>query len=107
MSDIIRRLSDRALAFPPAGNRSAVGARRLVLPRHLVHELRVAGSWRPAGTTAPADCPARRSVAGAVAAFERRERRPVAIDDSPPHHRQSGGTMTEPDAIQRRWARVV
>jgi len=31
----------------------------------------------------------------------------VAIDDSPPHHRQSGGTMTEPDAIQRRWARVV
>jgi hypothetical protein len=32
----------------------------------------------------------------------------VAIDDSPPFHDQSGGTMmTEPDAIQRRWARVV
>jgi hypothetical protein len=31
----------------------------------------------------------------------------VAIDESPPHHHQSGGTMTEPDAIQRRWARVV
>jgi hypothetical protein len=31
----------------------------------------------------------------------------VAIDESPSHHDQSGGTMTEPDAIQRRWARVV
>jgi hypothetical protein len=32
----------------------------------------------------------------------------VAIDDSAPFHDQSGGTMmTEPDAIQRRWARVV
>jgi hypothetical protein len=31
----------------------------------------------------------------------------VAIDDGPPHHHRSGGTMTEPDAIQRRWARVV
>jgi Domain of unknown function (DUF4386) len=31
----------------------------------------------------------------------------VAIDDSRPFHDQSGGTMTEPDAIQRRWARVV
>jgi hypothetical protein len=31
----------------------------------------------------------------------------VAIDDSPSRHHQSGGTMTGPDAIQRRWARVV
>jgi hypothetical protein len=32
----------------------------------------------------------------------------VAIDRSPSRHDQSGGTMmTEPDAIQRRWARVV
>jgi hypothetical protein len=31
----------------------------------------------------------------------------VAIGDSAPHHHQSGGTMTGPDAIQRRWARVV
>src|SRR6267143_6634031 len=107
MSDSIRRLSDRALPFHPAGNRSAVVARRLVLPRHLVHEFRVAGAWRPVGTAAPADCPARRSVAGAVAAFERRERRAVAIRGSPSRHDQSGGTMTEPDTIQRRWARVV
>src|SRR5258706_2704952 len=107
MSDIIRRLSDRPLAFPPAGNRSAVGARRRVLPRHLVHEFGVAGPWRPAGPAAPADCPARRSLAGAVAVFERRERRAVAIDGSSSRHRRSGGTMTEQDAIQRRWARVV
>src|SRR5467141_3456508 len=107
MSDSIRRLSDRALPFHPAGNRSAVVARRLVLPRHFVHEFRVAGAWRPVGTAAPADCPPRGSLAGTVAAFERRERRAVAIDDSPPQHHRSGGTMTEPDAIQRRWARVV
>src|SRR6266481_6944377 len=107
MSDIIRRLSDRPLAFPPAGNRSAVGARRLELPRHLVHEFRVAGAWRPAGTAAPADCPAWRGVAGAVAAFERRERRAVAIDGSSSRHDRFGGSMTDPDAIQRRWARVV
>jgi hypothetical protein len=31
----------------------------------------------------------------------------VEIDDSPQFHDQSGGTMTGPDAIQRRWARVV
>jgi hypothetical protein len=31
----------------------------------------------------------------------------VAIDDGPSRHDQSGGTMTGPDAIQRRWARVV
>jgi hypothetical protein len=31
----------------------------------------------------------------------------VAIGESPPFHDQSGGTMTETDAIQRRWARVV
>jgi hypothetical protein len=31
----------------------------------------------------------------------------VAIDDSPPFHDQSGGTMTEPNGIQHRWARVV
>ena len=31
----------------------------------------------------------------------------MAIDDSPLSHDQSGGTMTAPDAIQRRWARVV
>jgi hypothetical protein len=31
----------------------------------------------------------------------------VAIDESPPFHDQSGGAMTESDAIQRRWARVV
>jgi hypothetical protein len=31
----------------------------------------------------------------------------VAIGDSPPLHHQSGGTVTGPDAIQRRWARVV
>jgi len=31
----------------------------------------------------------------------------VAIGDSPPFRDRSGGTMTEPDAIQRRWARVV
>jgi Domain of unknown function (DUF4386) len=31
----------------------------------------------------------------------------VAIYSSPSHHDQSGGTMTGPDAIQRRWARVV
>jgi hypothetical protein len=31
----------------------------------------------------------------------------VAIDDSPLFRDQSGGTMTAPDAIERRWARVV
>jgi hypothetical protein len=31
----------------------------------------------------------------------------VAIDDGSSRHDQSGGTMTEADAIQRRWARVV
>ena len=31
----------------------------------------------------------------------------MAIDDSLLFHDQSGGTMTAPDAIQRRWARVV
>jgi hypothetical protein len=31
----------------------------------------------------------------------------VAIDKSPLFHDQSGGTMTAPDAIERRWARVV
>jgi hypothetical protein len=31
----------------------------------------------------------------------------VAIDESPLFHDQSGGTMTAPDAIERRWARVV
>jgi hypothetical protein len=31
----------------------------------------------------------------------------VAIGKSPRLHDQSGGTMIEPDAIQRRWARVV
>jgi hypothetical protein len=31
----------------------------------------------------------------------------VAIDDSPLFHDHSGGTMTAPDAIERRWARVV
>jgi hypothetical protein len=31
----------------------------------------------------------------------------VAIDDNPLFHDQSGGTMTAPDAIERRWARVV
>ncbi|HEX9083362.1 MAG TPA: DUF4386 domain-containing protein [Gemmatimonadaceae bacterium] len=31
----------------------------------------------------------------------------MAIDDSPSRHDQSGGTMNGPDAIQRRWARVV
>jgi hypothetical protein len=31
----------------------------------------------------------------------------VAIDDSPLFHDRSGGTMTAPDAIERRWARVV
>jgi len=31
----------------------------------------------------------------------------VAIDGRPPFHDQAGGRVTEPDAIQRRWARVV
>jgi hypothetical protein len=31
----------------------------------------------------------------------------VAIDESPAFHDQFGGTMTEPEVIQRRWARVV
>jgi hypothetical protein len=31
----------------------------------------------------------------------------VAIDGRPRFHDQSGGTMTAPDAIERRWARVV
>jgi Domain of unknown function (DUF4386) len=31
----------------------------------------------------------------------------VAIDNGSPRHDQSGGTMTDQDAIQRRWARVV
>jgi Domain of unknown function (DUF4386) len=31
----------------------------------------------------------------------------VAIDGRPRFHAQSGGTMTAPDAIERRWARVV
>jgi hypothetical protein len=31
----------------------------------------------------------------------------VAIGESPPFHDRTGGTMTGPDAIQRRWARVV
>jgi hypothetical protein len=31
----------------------------------------------------------------------------VAFDDSPLFHDQSGGTVTPPDAIERRWARVV
>src|SRR5207248_2126244 len=68
ISDTIGRLSDRPLAFRPAGNRSAVGARRLVLSHHLVHEFLVAGACRPVGTAAAADCPGRRSLASAVAA---------------------------------------
>src|ERR1700694_145964 len=107
MSDSIRRLSDHPLVFRPASSRSAVGARRLELLHHVPHDCRVAGAWRPVGTGPSADCRARRRLAGAVAACERRERRAVAIDDSPSRRAQCGGAMTEPDAIQRRWGRVV
>jgi hypothetical protein len=31
----------------------------------------------------------------------------VAVDGRPRFHDQSGGTMTAPDAIERRWARIV